>query len=60
MFLIFMNGVGRDVVVAEEPGEEGTRLSLSSPLGDGGDSCTPDVTEELVDVSRLERTWVVR
>ncbi len=49
-------GVGRDVVVAEEPGEEGACLSLPSPLRDGGDTGGPDVAEELVDICRLEPT----
>ena len=43
-------GVGGDVVVAEEPGEEGAGLPLSVPLGDGGDAGVGDVAQELVDV----------
>ena len=51
--------VGQDVVWAEELGEEGTRFSLTSPLGDGGNASTPDVAQELIDIGRLERNGVV-
>ena len=43
-------GVGGYVVVAEERGEEGAGLALSTPLGDGGDGGAGDITQESVDV----------
>ena len=50
MFLTLAKGLAGDVVVAEEPGEEGAGFPLSAPLGDGGDTGAGHMTQELVDV----------
>ena len=48
--LHFGEGVSRDVVVAEEPGEEGSCLALPTPLSHRGDFRVRDITQETVDV----------
>jgi hypothetical protein len=53
-------GAGGDELVACEPGEEGARLALSAPLGDGGDAGAGDMVQEPVDVGGGERGRILR